>query len=102
MSVIGAGATTRLLVTYLASRGMERIAIVNRSMARHIELQEQFPDVDIEIKLVDDLWDVVGRSDIFFTATSSTDYVVNKDKGLASGRPLMIVDIGAQECRTRF
>lgn len=94
---VGAGKMTRLLITHLASRGLERITIVNRSLARPQELQEQFPDVDIEIKLMDDLWDVIGRSDIVYTATSCEDYVIDAQKmeenGLASGRPLMLVDI---------
>lgn len=97
LAVVGAGKMTRLLITHLASRGLERITIVNRSLGRPKELQEQFPDVDIEIKLMDDLWDVVGRSDIIYTATSSEDYVIDEQKleenGLASGRPLMLVDI---------
>ena len=97
LAVIGAGTMTRLLITHLASRGLERIAIVNRSMARPKELQEQFPDIDIEIVLVDELWDVVGRSDIVFTATSCADYVIDgpllKENGLDNGRPLMLVDI---------
>ena len=46
---------------------------------------------------MDDLWDVVGRSDIVYTATSCEDYVIDAQKmeenGLASGRPLMLVDI---------
>ena len=97
LAVIGAGTMTRLLITHLASRGLERIAIVNRSMARPMELQEQFPDVEIEIVLEDGLWDVVGRSDIVYTATSSPDYVIDKtlleENGLDGGRPLMLVDI---------
>lgn len=97
LAVVGAGKMTRLLITHLASRGLERITIVNRSVGRPRELQEQFADVDIDIKLMDDLWDVVGRSDIVYTATSSVDYVVDEQKleanGLASGRPLMLVDI---------
>lgn len=97
LAVVGAGKMTRLLITHLASRGLERITIVNRSEGRPKELQEQFPDVDIEIKLMDDLWDVVGRSDIVYTATSSVDYVIDEEKlkenGVASGRPLMLVDI---------
>uniref|UniRef100_A0A6U3V3L5 Glutamyl-tRNA reductase n=1 Tax=Ditylum brightwellii TaxID=49249 RepID=A0A6U3V3L5_9STRA len=97
LAVVGAGKMTRLLITHLASRGLQRIAIVNRSLGRPAELAEQFPDVDIEIKLMDDLWDVVGRSDIVFTATSSTDYVIDEllleENGLAGGRPLMLVDI---------
>jgi glutamyl-tRNA reductase len=51
LAVVGAGTMTRLLITHLASRGLERITIVNRSMARPKELQEQFPDVEIEIVL---------------------------------------------------
>jgi len=97
LAVVGAGKMTRLLITHLASRGLEKITIVNRSLGRPQELQEQFPDVDIEIKLMDDLWDVVGRSDIVYTATSCEDYVIDEQKmeenGLASGRPIMLVDI---------
>lgn len=97
LAVVGAGKMTRLLITHLASRGLEKIIIVNRSLGRPQELQEQFPDVDIEIKLMDDLWDVVGRSDIVYTATSSVEYVIDEQKleenGLAGGRPLMLVDI---------
>lgn len=109
LAVVGAGKMTRLLITHLASRGLEKISIVNRSDTRPKELQEQFPDVDIEIKLMDDLWDVVGRSDIVYTATSSVDYVITddllKENGLAGGRPLMLVDIAvprniAEECNT--
>ena len=97
LAVVGAGKMTRLLITHLASRGLEKIIIVNRSLGRPKELQEQFPDVDIEIKLMDDLWDVVGRSDIVYTATSSEEYVIDEQRleenGLAGGRPLMLVDI---------
>mmetsp|Transcript_4958 Transcript_4958/g.7256 ORF Transcript_4958/g.7256 Transcript_4958/m.7256 type:complete len:522 (-) Transcript_4958:90-1655(-) len=109
LAVVGAGKMTRLLVTHLASRGLQKIAIVNRSDTRPKELQEQFPDIDIEIKLMDDLWDVVGRSDIVYTATSSVDYVITddllKENGLAGGRPLMLVDISvprniAEACNT--
>jgi len=97
LAVVGAGKMTRLLITHLASRGLEKITIVNRSLGRPKELQEQFPDIDIEVKLMDDLWDVVGRSDIVYTATSCVDYVIDEQKmeenGLASGRPIMLVDI---------
>jgi glutamyl-tRNA reductase len=97
LAVVGAGKMTRLLITHLASRGLEKITIVNRSLGRPQELQEMFPDVEIEVKLMDDLWDVVGKSDIVYTATSSVDYVISKslleENGLAGGRPLMLVDI---------
>lgn len=96
LAVVGAGKMTRLLVTHLASKGLERITIVNRSVERPNELAEQFPDVDIEVKLMEDLWDVVGRSDIVYTATSANviiDEALMQENGLAGGRPLMLVDI---------
>eukprot|EP00560_Eucampia_antarctica_P004965 CAMPEP_0197834978 /NCGR_PEP_ID=MMETSP1437-20131217/24306_1 /TAXON_ID=49252 ORGANISM="Eucampia antarctica, Strain CCMP1452" /NCGR_SAMPLE_ID=MMETSP1437 /ASSEMBLY_ACC=CAM_ASM_001096 /LENGTH=521 /DNA_ID=CAMNT_0043440065 /DNA_START=48 /DNA_END=1613 /DNA_ORIENTATION=+ len=97
LTAVGSGKMTRLLLTHLASRGLERFTILNRSLARPQELQEQFPDVDIEIKLMDDLWDVIGQSDIVYTATGCEDYLVDEilleENGLAGGKPLMLVDI---------
>jgi glutamyl-tRNA reductase len=47
---------------------------------------------------MDELWNVVGRSDIVYTAAFSDGYIVDKEKmmenGLARGRPMMMVDIG--------
>jgi glutamyl-tRNA reductase len=111
LAVVGAGKMTRLLITHLASHGLKRIVIVNRSLAKPKELQEQFPEIDIEIKLMDDLWDIIGRSDIIYTATSSVDYVIDEQKleanGLVHGRghPIMLVDISvprnvAENCNT--
>jgi len=96
LAVVGCGKMTRLLVTHLASRGLEKITIVNRSMARPQELAEQFPDVEFEIVLSPDLLDVVGRVDVVYTATSSPDVLLSKqimeENGL-TGRPVMVVDI---------
>jgi glutamyl-tRNA reductase len=61
------------------------------------ELQGQFLDVENEIKLMDDLWDVTGRSNIFYKAISSEKYVIDENTleviRLAGGQPLMLVDI---------
>lgn len=97
LAVVGAGKMTRLLVTHLASRGLEKMAIVNRSLKRPQELAEQFPEVDFEISTSEDLFDVIGRSDIVYTAASSEDPILSKAlmeaNGLA-GRKLMVCDIG--------
>ncbi len=46
---------------------------------------------------MDDLWDVIGKSDILYTATSSVEYIFDWESleanGLAGGRPLVLVDI---------
>lgn len=98
LTAIGAGKMTRLLINHLKGRGLEKITIVNRSMQRPQELAEQFPDIDIEIKLMDDMWNVIGRSDIVYTAAFSDGYLIDQAKlqenGLAGGRPMMLVDIG--------
>jgi len=108
IAVVGAGKMTRLLITHLASRGLESITILNRSLQRPNELKEQFPDIQINVKLMDDLWDVVSQSDIVYTATSSTNYILDEASldlnGLAGGKPLMLVDISvprniAEDCK---
>mmetsp|Transcript_6538 Transcript_6538/g.13605 ORF Transcript_6538/g.13605 Transcript_6538/m.13605 type:complete len:530 (+) Transcript_6538:208-1797(+) len=97
LAIVGAGKMTRLLVTHLASRGLQRISIVNRSLKRPQELAEQFPDIKFEIALEDEMFDVIGRSDIVYTAASCEDPVISKTKmdsnGL-TGRPIMLADIG--------
>jgi len=97
LAVVGAGKMTRLLITHLASRGLKQITIVNRSRKSPEELAAQFPDVQVDIKLMDELWDVVAKADIVYTATSATDYLISKslleENGLDGGKPLMLVDI---------
>ena len=98
MSVVGAGKMTKLLVTHLASRGVEKITIVNRSVERANELKTLFPDMNIEVKLMDDIWDVVSGSDVVFTATASSNYIFTGDRLTGNnlpdlGKPLMLVDI---------
>lgn len=108
LAVVGAGKMTRLLITHLASQGLQKITIINRSLGRAQELKDMFSDVDIEVKLMDDLWDVVSMSDIVYTATSSEDYVIDSHKleenGLVGDRRLMLVDISvprnvANDCK---
>mmetsp|Transcript_20597 Transcript_20597/g.23501 ORF Transcript_20597/g.23501 Transcript_20597/m.23501 type:complete len:523 (+) Transcript_20597:249-1817(+) len=97
LAVIGAGKMTRLLITHLASKGLKQITILNRSRKSPEALAEQFPKVQIDIRLMDDLWDVVAEADIVYTATSATDYLIDKkgleQNDLAGGKPLMLVDI---------
>lgn len=97
ITVIGAGKMCRLLITHLASRGVTKITIVNRSKERPQELSEQFRDIDIEIRLLEDLWQVVGSSDIVYTAASTQDPVISakeiQEHRIAHALPLMLVDI---------
>lgn len=97
LAVIGAGTMTRLLITHLASRGLEKITIVNRSLGSAQELADQFPDVEVEVQLMDEMWNAVAKSDIVYFATSAPGYVIDKarmeENGVAGGKPIMLVDI---------
>jgi glutamyl-tRNA reductase len=78
VSVIGAGQMSRLLLTHLASHDVQKITLLSRTRQRAEDLAAEFPDVHIEVKLMDALWSSMEKTDLAFTSTSSTDYIVTK------------------------
>jgi glutamyl-tRNA reductase len=76
IAVIGAGKMTRLLLTHLESQGIHKITVVNRSPERMVELQQEFPNLLIEQKLMNELWDVMQESDIVYTSTASQTPII--------------------------
>jgi len=98
VTVVGAGKMSRLLFTHLASHGVTKITLLNRSRPRAEELAAQYPDLDVEVKLMDEFWSSLQQTDLAFTSTSATGCIVTKDEleagGWASGeKQLMIIDI---------
>merc|ERR1719472_707577 len=71
--IIGAGKMTRLLVKHLASKGCERVTVVNRSMPRCEELAAEFPDVAFEFALAPELMRCIEAADVVFAASSAED-----------------------------
>lgn len=66
--IIGAGKMARLLLIHLQTQDVKKVTIVNRSFGRINELQTEFPDLQIEGRLMDDMWDVLasaGKCHIF-------------------------------------
>jgi len=99
VTIVGAGKMSRLLMTHLASHGVTKITLLNRSRPRAEELAAEYPDLDVEVLLMDSFWEVLERSDLAFTSTSSTGCIVTED-GLrehqwaqADAPPLMLIDI---------
>ena len=76
--IIGAGKMTRLLVKHLASKGCERVTVVNRSMPRCEELAAEFPDVAFEFALAPELMRCIEAADVVFAASSAEDILVAK------------------------
>jgi glutamyl-tRNA reductase len=77
--IIGAGKMTRLLLAHLESQGIKKITIVNRSMDRMVELQNEFPSLSIEMKGMEDLWNVLQEADVCYPSTSSPFTIINPE-----------------------
>lgn len=75
--IIGAGKMSRLLVKHLASKGCNKVTILNRSMPRAEALAEEFPDVEFNIHLMPDLMHCVEDSNVIFAASGSEELLVN-------------------------
>lgn len=86
VAIIGAGKMSRLLVKHLASKGCSKMTVVNRSAARVEELQNDFPDATIQMKLMPDLMEVVAESDVIFAASGSESILIHKNdvEGMAT------------------
>uniref|UniRef100_A0A6V3NYW5 Glutamyl-tRNA reductase n=2 Tax=Lotharella globosa TaxID=91324 RepID=A0A6V3NYW5_9EUKA len=97
IAIIGAGEMTRLLVTHLASTNAKQpLHIVNRGRERMERLSEMFPNVDMSLHTLDEMWDQIGDADIVFTSTFSQDPLVSKatlEQHPRNGKKLMLVDI---------
>lgn len=112
IAIIGAGKMTRLLLIHMASSGIKNITILNRSRERADALAEEFAeDIEIEVKLMDSLWETVRSHDVIFTSTSASGCIITKDlleeNGVCGkaqeGEKKMLVDISVprnveQEC----
>ncbi|CAM9290948.1 unnamed protein product [Hapterophycus canaliculatus] len=101
VAIIGAGKMTRLLLVHLGSLGMKKVILVNRSMPKCTELMEEFPDIEMDVRLgaedPTELERAIGEADIVFTSTSATGCIVGKEQlkklGAGKERPIMFVDI---------
>lgn len=67
--IIGAGKMSTLLVKHLLSKGCTQVTILNRSLPRAQALQEEFPDMQMDIRLMPDLMQCVEASDVVFAAS---------------------------------
>jgi len=98
IAVVGAGKMSRLLLTHLASHGVTKVVLLNRSRPRAEELAAEYPDMSIEVKLMDEFWSTLEHMDLAFTSTSATGCIVTKDElndgAWGSGeREMMLIDI---------
>jgi len=98
VTIIGAGKMSRLLITHLASHGVTKLRLLNRGRERAEALAAEYPDVDIQVGLMDELWGAMEESDLAFTSTSATGCIVTEAELRsrvwgATAQPLSVIDI---------
>eukprot|EP01036_Dinobryon_divergens_P030699 gene30699-39983_t len=77
ISIIGAGKMARLLLVHLGTLDVKKVIIVNRSKDKMAELQAEFPDLEIEFKLMDEMWDVIKESDVVYPSTAAETTIID-------------------------
>lgn len=96
VTIIGAGKMSRLLVQHLLSKGVTKIAIVNRSLRRAEELASMFPEAQLQLHTLEEMINAVSVSDLVFTSTGATEPILNRAKlesVMEINQSLMLVDI---------
>ena len=79
IAIIGAGKMARLLLVHLETQGVQKVTIINRSADKVVELRKEFPDMTIELELMDKMWDVIQNSDVVYPSTSATTTIIDKE-----------------------
>jgi glutamyl-tRNA reductase len=79
VAIIGAGKMARLLLVHLQTQGLKEVTIVNRSPGRVEELQAEFPNLKINLKLMDSMWGVIADSDVVYPSTASTTTLIDPE-----------------------
>jgi glutamyl-tRNA reductase len=79
IAIIGAGKMARLLLVHLETQGVQKVTIINRSADKVVELRKEFPEMTIELELMDKMWDVIQNSDVVYPSTSATTTIIDRE-----------------------
>jgi len=98
IAIVGAGKMSRLLLTHLASHGVTKVTLLNRSRPRADELAAQYPDVAIDVRLMDEFWPNLAKCELAFTSTSASGCIITRPELQAGAwgkvdTPLVLIDI---------
>jgi glutamyl-tRNA reductase len=78
--IIGAGKMARLLLIHLQTQGVKGVTVVNRSMQRIQELQQEFPDLVIHPALMPEMWAILESADIVYPSTASETTIIDVEE----------------------
>ncbi|KAI3685927.1 hypothetical protein L1987_79596 [Smallanthus sonchifolius] len=92
--LIGAGKMGKLVIKHLVSKGCTKIVVVNRSIEKVDALREEFKDIEIIYRPVDDMMTCAGEADVIFTSTSSETPLFLKEN--VANLPPVGADVGGK------
>jgi len=94
--IVGAGRMSRLLITHLKSKGCNQLILLNRNIDRALNLANDFSDLKISCKGLDELDDNLSKSSLVFTSTASEQPFINlaRVENIVLNRKLKFIDIG--------
>jgi len=96
VAVVGAGRMSRLLLQHLQAKGCSRLFLINRTRERAESLASDFPELEIQCKLLNDLDDCLSRCSLVFTSTASDEPIINASRlsHIKRKKLLRLIDIG--------
>ena len=94
--VVGAGRMSRLLITHLQAKGCINLTLINRNKDRAIALANDFPNLKITSRGLDDLDHYLIKSTLVFTSTASERPFIDKSRitNLSLRNTIKLIDIG--------
>ncbi len=94
--VVGAGRMSRLLITHLQAKGCMNLTLINRNKDRAIALANDFPNLKITSRGLDDLDHYLIKSTLVFTSTASERPFIDKSRitNLSLRNTIKLIDIG--------
>ena len=87
---------SRLLITHLKSKGCHELILLNRNIDRALNLAQDFPDLEIVCRGLNELEENISISSIVFTSTASEEPIIDlaKIEKLNLSNRLKFIDIG--------
>lgn len=77
--VIGAGKMGKLVIKHLVAKGCTKMVVVNRSEERVAAIREEFNDIEIIYRSLEDMLACAAEADVVFTSTASETPLFLKD-----------------------
>ena len=96
VSVIGAGRMSRLLIQHLQSKGCSKLTLINRSLDKAQILASDFPSVEINCCLLNQIDQCLCDSSLVFTSTAANEPIIDAARlnQLHRENSLRLIDIG--------